>query len=389
MVKILACLILLIVMLRFSKVIEVAVKGNRFSAKNLNIWDWFHNTTVYCDGNYTLYGHRFFKLKHAYLDPSVDDHFSIECRHKQLPTEEWLLGNYAPAYHTKHLRHFDLTTAKNAEYRDNLVIVVNREYPHNFYHAMTQWYNIFVLSIFFKFDFRKVDILLLDDSPAVHLDAQWAQLFRDVSKVKYLEKPVILREAIFSIPGHESPMYYMDQYKMQYVEEFSQKYLELFGLDSNKVLDCSNLTVVLAVRRDYFWHPGIKRNTERKYQNENELLELVKDEFKGHTVRTLIAEDMSLNQQLALTTKTDILIGMHGCIMTHSMFMPRHGAIFELYPKYWKPQTFFSAIAKWRGLHYAYWKNEFKWNEFVDYYTRIPPEVVTNYSRNIMTQLCG
>ena len=389
--KILTCLVLMVVMVKYSSIVEVAMSniGNRFNVKELNIWDWYHNNTVYCGGNYTLYGHRFFKLKYAFFDVSDNDHFSIECRHKHLPSKEWFFGNYAPAYHTRNLRSVDLTKAKNAEFRDNLVIVVNREYPHNFYHAMTQWYNIFALSVFFKFDFRKVDILFLDNSPAVHLDAQWAYLFGNVTKAKYLKKPVIFREAIFSIPGHESPMYYMDQDKMQYVEEFSAKYLETFGLNSNKILDCSNLSIVMGVRHDYYWHPGILRNTERKYQNENEILDILRNEFKGHTIRTLIAEDMSLNEQLALTTKADILIGMHGCIMTHAMFMPRHGALFEMYPKYWKPKHFFSAIAKWRGLKYTYWRNEFKWNEFIDHYTRIPPEVIRNYSRDIKMQLCG
>ena len=397
--KLLSCLCLIILTLRLQGIITFDFilfdSGKRFSVRDLNIWEWYRNSTIYCGGNCTVYGHRFFKLNYAYLNPSESDHFAIRCKNKDLPSKESMFGNYATALHVKNLRHMDLTNlhVRHAEYRENLVIVVNREYPHNFYHAMTQWFNIFVLSVFFKFEFRKVDILLLDNSPAVHLDVQWATLFANVTKVKHLNTPVIFREAIFSIPGHESPMYYMDQTKMQYVDDFSTEYLNIFGLKSNKILDCSHLTIVLAVRKDYFWHLGegtfSKRNTERKYKNEDEILKILHNEFKGHTIKTFIAENMSLNKQLAIMTNTDILIGMHGCIMTHAMFMPRHAAIFEMYPKFWKPQKFFRAIAKWRGLHYDYWRNEDKWNEFVDHYTRVPPEVIANYSRKIKNQLCG
>ena len=365
--------------------------SDRFSAKDLNIWEWYRNKDVYCGGNYTQYGHRFMRINHAYFDLSLGEHFSVQCKQKRLPKSEWFYGyNHAPERFTKSLRHLDLDDFGDVEVWNNTVIVVHRDYPHNFYHAMTQWYNIFILSKFFKFDFKKVDILFLDDGPAVHLDAQWALLFSKVMKMKQMtEKPVIFKEAIFSIPGHESPMYYMEQNKLQYAEEFSKNYLDLFDLNSNKQLNCSALTVVVGIRRDYFMHPGEKRNTERKFKNEMEVLKTVQDEFKGHSVETLIAEDISLNEQLSIMTKADILIGMHGCIMTHAMFMPKHGAIFEMYPKHWTPQPFFKAIARWRGLKYEFWRNDDSWNEFPDHYTYIPPEVLTNYARRIKETMCG
>ena len=391
--RVLTCLVLLIVMLRLSGVINFAIFdfSDRFSVRDLNVWDWYRNSTVYCGGNYTQYGHRFMKMNFAYFDPSIGQHFSVQCKGKRLPTNEWFHGyNHAPERYTRTLHHLDLDKVGQAvKVWKNTVIIVHRDYPHNFYHAMTQWFNIFILSKLFKFEFRKVDIIFLDNSPAVHLDAQWALLFGKVIKMKHMNTPVIFKEAIFSIPGHESPMYYMEQNKLQYVEEFSKKYLELFGLESNKQLNCSNLSVVLGIRRDYFMHPGEKRNTERKYKNEKEITETMKTEFKGHTVRTFIAEDMSLNEQLNVMTKADILIGMHGCIMTHAMFMPKYGAIFEMYPRYWTPQPFFRAIARWRGLKYEFWRNEDNWNEFVDHYTYIPSEVLTNYTRKIKEQMCG
>ena len=389
----LTCLILLIVMLQISGIINFAAIfdfSDRFSARDLNVWDWYQKHSVYCGGNYTQYGHRFMKINHAYFDLSLGEYFSVQCKRKRFPKNEWFYGyNHAPKRFTNTLRHLDLDSFNDVEHWNNTLIVVHRDYPHNFYHAMTQWFNIFILSKFFKFDFTKADIMFLDNGPAVHLDAQWAHLFRKVIKMKHINTPVIFNEAIFSIPGHESPMYYMDQNKLQYVEEFSKTYLELFGLESNNRLDCSALTVVVGVRRDYFMNPDVKRNTERKFKNENEILRTVQDEFKGHTVRTFVAEDMSLNEQLSVITKADILIGMHGCIMTHAIFMPQHGAIFEMYPKHWTPQPFFRAIARWRGLKYEFWRNEDIWNEFLDHYTYIPREVLTNYTRRIKVQMCG
>ena len=391
--RILACVIALIVLLRLLGVINFAAMfdfSDRFSAKHLNVREWYRNKDVYCGGNYTQYGHRFMKLKHAYFDLSIGEHFSIQCQKQRLPINEWFYGyNHAPERFTKSLRHLALNSFGEIELWNSTTIVVYRDYPHIFYHAMTQWYNIFILSKFFKFDFRKVEILLLDDGPAVHLDAQWAFLFAKVVKMKQILSPVIFKEAIFSIPGHESPMYYMEQNTLPHVDEFSKNYLELFNLNSNKQLDCSALTVVLGIRRDYFMHPGKKLNTERKFKNEMEIIKTIQDEFKGHSVKTFVAEDMSLNEQLRITTKTDILIGMHGCIMTHSMFMPKHGAIFEMYPRHWTPQPFFKAITRWRGLKYAFWRNDNEWFEFPDHYTYIPIDVLTHYVRRIKEDMCG
>lgn len=366
--------------------LRVGQTKTRFSSRVLDLFEWYNSSTTICAGNYTGYGHRFFKLKSAIYDPEKNV-FSISCDEWSLiktPLRYWFYGDYATLKYTKSLVYRSARDLPMIENYDNITVVVHREYPHNFYHAMTQWYNIYVLSKLLNFSMKKANILLLDRGPFVHIDSQWKLLFRNVIKASELKSPVYLQNAVFNIPGHESPLYYFDLLKLPFVEEFSEYFLQNFGLKSKHLYNCMNLTITLVMRHDYFLHPGYsseKRIAERKFKNEAELLSKLKSEFPGHTVRTLIAEDMSLPDQLKLTSNTDILIGMHGCVLTQTLFLPKHALVLEMYPSFWKIQRFFSSIAKWRNIKHEYWQNKDERNEFASHYTYIPESVISNFAK--------
>lgn len=367
------------------------ISDSRYSLTVLDVFDWYNSSTTTCAGNYTGYGHLFFTLSNAIFDPEKNL-FSISCDEWALvrtPLRYWFYGNFAPSKFSKSLvfrRNYKLP---NIEKYDNITVVVNREYPHNFYHAMTQWYNIFIMSKLFKFRMKRANILLLDRGLEVHIDVQWKLLFRNVTKASELRAPILLENALFNIPGHESPMYYFDLHKLPFIEDFSEYFLQSFGLKSKESYSCVNLTITLVIRRDYFMHPGVsreKRIAERKFQNENELISYLQYEFPGHTVRTLIAEDTSLPDQLKLTSQTDILIGMHGCVLTHTLFLPKHAMVFEMYPSFWKIQRFFSSIARWRNIKHEYWQNKEKSNEFPNHYTYVPKSVIHGFAQRARKQ---
>ena len=78
---------------------------------------------------------------------------------------------------------------------------------------------------------------------------------------------------------------------------------------------------------------------------------------------------------------TDLFfLGVHGAGLTHSMFLPKHASLIELYPKYAPlSNTHFRQIAKWRGLYYQSWKNDNSRYEIGSTYSTIfKPAVIDN-----------
>lgn len=366
----------------------------RFSYRSVYANRWTEQVKTYCSGNYVTYSHRFFTLSFASYDPRSDK-FSIPCsysyiwnnpRHHDYYGE---YGEYAPKRYTKSLEFRAHTRRQND--RDgrvtNLTIAVYREYPHNFYHAMTQWYNVFVLSKLLKFDPTTVTVLLLDRGPTVHIDAQWEKLYNKVLKAADLSDNIYLGNALFNIAGHESLLYYFQLKQLPFAEEFSKYFMKTFDLSNSKPFSCSNISVTLVLRRDYLMYLGnssSRRNTERKYLNEAELVKTLHDEFPGHSVRTLVAENLALEEQLRITTNTDVLIGMHGCVLSQTLFLPPHAMVLEMYPIFWERKSFFSSMAKWRRIQHDVWQNDEEEHEFRENCsTYVPPVVFRDYAKRV------
>lgn len=74
-----------------------------------------------------------------------------------------------------------------------------------------------------------------------------------------------------------------------------------------------------------------RRTKYRQILNSDELVgELRKN--SSYTVRSVQFErGTRFSDQLEIIRNTDIFIGMHGAGLTHLLFLPKWGAIFELY----------------------------------------------------------
>ena len=347
---------------------------------NHNVLDWPSRTTMFCGGNVTGYAQKFFRMKSVIYEPTTDS-FQLVCKNEHLPPRYSFIENtHGVKKYIHRIGHVIKEPPSETIRHRGLSIIVDRCMAHNYYHTMQDWYNVFLMSKFFSFDFKSTSLFLIDRSPGFHTDTQWKSLFPGVTKLNDSKTPLYFDDVVFSPPGPSNPMEYWELPQLPFMEEFSRAFLSKFDLVSDKKLNCKNLTITLTIRRDYFLHPGTdvlqKRNTQRKFKNENELVSALRRHFPGHVIQTLVAEDMSLKEQLSLVVNTDIMAGMHGCALTNMWFMPRHGAIFEMYPKYWEIKYHYSSIARWRDIRYRYWRNQRKENEYQDHYTYVPPEVL-------------
>ena len=64
----------------------------------------------------------------------------------------------------------------------------------------------------------------------------------------------------------------------------------------------------------------------------------------------------AFSNQLDIVSQTDVLVGMHGAALTHSLFLPDHAALVELRPVDDSPPMY-ARTSQWSGIHYASWTN--------------------------------
>lgn len=361
---------------------------------NIDIRLWIQNPYVACGGNFTGYANEFALLKNTKL--KQDKLFYVPCE-GNAPEYSFLFGKEGTPLNDwlKNLRNLQPNELSSA---DNVVIdtaiAVMRYEAHNIYHTMTDWYNVFIVTRLLKLDPKKVTILFMDDRPPGLMDDTWHQLFGKVIRYTDVQPNFLFKVLVWNVLGYESPINFHRLVQLPFADDFYNFFISSFGIISLKSLDCSNLTAVIIWRRDYLTHP--ERKTEvagglvhRKFKNEDEILSTVRSVLPGHTVKSVVLEDMSMKDQLLLFTKTDILMGMHGAGMAHVMFLPRHAAVFEIFPNYWGFLLHFKAFSRWRGLKYLGWQNQDVANEYLDtFHTHVPPEIIRSHTQQLKDYLC-
>ncbi|KAH7012028.1 uncharacterized protein B0I36DRAFT_299979 [Microdochium trichocladiopsis] len=136
--------------------------------------------------------------------------------------------------------------------------------------------------------------------------------------------------------------------------------------------DCVNELRTVFVRRvlDFFGHleeedvappkPGalritfIDRKETRRVQDTPQLLAHTRNALAKANVhiRAVDFATLSFREQIALARETDILVGVHGAGLTHTLFMRQDmGALVEIFPEGFELRCF-RAMARDRGLRY-------------------------------------
>jgi glycoprotein 2-beta-D-xylosyltransferase len=168
--------------------------------------------------------------------------------------------------------------------------------------------------------------------------------------------------------------------------------LQKYDVSTNHVFNCSNVGVLLILRRDYVTHP---RNpaaiVRRKIANEKQLVTHLRRENPTLRIRDVQLDILPVGDQLKLVADSDVIIGMHGAGLTHTMFMPQGSGLIELMPAINMAANWhFRSIARWRNLVYDSWINQqFSEEEANGYKTNVPPEVVNKLLQRITRKMCA
>jgi len=98
------------------------------------------------------------------------------------------------------------------------------------------------------------------------------------------------------------------------------------------------------------------RNTKfRNILNQDELIGAMKRYSSLNVTVKEYNPSLPFLEQLKITHNTDILIGMHGAGLTHSLFLPDWAVLFELYNT--EDPDCYHDLARLRGIRYITWQN--------------------------------
>ena len=279
----------------------------------------------------------------------------------------------------------------NTEKRFTLAIT--REDYCNLHNFVRQMYNAFLLMVIHKKEPKEMAVLFLDAHPTCILDSSWNLIFGHVYWARRLSGPVLYKNLIWGFKEGDSQLTQFKLKNISYIEEFRSYFLEEYNLNNHSTLDCKRVTITIILRHDQVFHPrNQKGNVGRKIYNEAEIINGLIQTFSNACVQAIRMESLTMRGQLETISSTDVLIGMHGAGMTHTVFLPKHAAVLEMFPKGFKIRRpwylCYQRIAEWRGLKYESWENFDNSLQKPGEYTVVPKEIILEKVKSLIHQLC-
>ena len=279
------------------------------------------------------------------------------------------------------------------DYEQSPAVAITRYEYYNIYHTMAELYNCFLATVFLQVKPKETNIILVDSHPRDSLDNVWKRLFHSGRRINELPGRVLYKKLMWTIPGHSSFLLNYSGDAPPYLDEFVEFIINGYAIRRRPFKrDCKKLRVVLIRRENYI--KSVLNPTgeiDRKIQNEEELLKVLRRRFPLFTVEGSHLEQLHIKTQLHKMARTDLLIGMHGAGLTHSLFLPKDSGVIELLPMYWKKANgHFEGLARWRGLHYQRWVNDNETNEKQENgVTKVPPEVLIALVEQVVSRMCA
>ena len=393
------------------KVVEMPVKS------------WIAGVKSFCDNNIHSYSDKFVvlkdivldvtKMKHADKRPKggeqlkdvlgqteADEFFEYStgfwksrCEVNQVPVGvmyPWI--SYLET--SPDMNYTTKESLNESDVENDFTIAVTRVDYVNMHNFVRQMYNAFLLMMIFKKQPKEVAILFLDGHPAGMLDKPWYEIFGKVTRAGTLPRPVLYKSIIWGFAESDCGLSDLEAEHVPYVEEFRSFFLQAFRVRNPSVLECNRVTITIILRRDKVFHPRNKEGiVGRKIFNEHELIEDLIKTFPIACVQAILMDALPLANQLEIIASTDILIGMHGAGMAHTVFLPKHAAILEMFSKGFKEGRpwfiCYEKIANWRNLTYASWDNFDSDKEMPYEYTIVHREQIVSKARGLMKALCS
>jgi glycoprotein 2-beta-D-xylosyltransferase len=112
------------------------------------------------------------------------------------------------------------------------------------------------------------------------------------------------------------------------------------------------------LRKNYVAHPrnpGGKVN--RKLSNEKELINYLTNKLPKARITAVQIDLFPIEEQIKLIYETNVLVGVHGAGLGHTLVLRSRSTMVELFPSSYKrtPNPHFQMFAYWADVHYDRW----------------------------------
>lgn len=243
----------------------------------------------------------------------------------------------------------------------------------NMYHHFCDFINLYLTKHFNQTFSLDINILIWDTYPyRSNFGSVWNAFTRNkiLDLQMFRSKMVCFKDVIFSfLPRMIFGLYY----NMPLIpgcrssglfRAFNRHLLHYLNQSSSEQLISKNDSKIRII--------FLKRETKhRRVLNQEELIERLEQKLKEVRQNDQVEiksidfnHRMSFMEQIKISSRTDILIGIHGAGLTHTLFQPDYGVLFELYNC--EDESCYKDLARLRGTHYITWKDKTKFEAFVD-----------------------
>ena len=203
-------------------------------------------------------------------------------------------------------------------------------------------------SFFSTEDIENTQVMVLDDHPDGPFYDLWS-IFAKRPTVRFHDDSTNTtlnsENIIIPLPGGSNPLWQGD-WKVHNCEHsalwhtLSQRVLNFYKIDDKPKGDDESLVLTFIDRKD-----------KRRLIDKALYLEKLKSKFPALKVQSIDFAGLSFPEQLNLARRTDILVGVHGAGLTHSLFMRPGSAMVEIMPENLDHKGFRN-LAKLLGHHY-------------------------------------
>lgn len=249
----------------------------------------------------------------------------------------WLLQHHV----TMNDKNVHISAGSN----EPVAILVKREGEGNLWHCMQELFTLYATIDILRMtpnpgskkgepllsedDAAQAQVIILDD----RFDGPYWDLWDAVAKGPVLRAADIepgtrFKNIVLPIPGGASP--------------FWQGNWNLFPCDHSELLS----TFSHRIRKHFFGHTDAEfqdpdrplvvtysdRTEKRRLIGKEENLKRLQEKFPHVEIRRIDFATLSFTEQIDAVSGTDILVGVHGAGLTHSMFLPPDSTVVEIIP---------------------------------------------------------
>lgn len=234
------------------------------------------------------------------------------------------------------------------------VYIVKLDYPNNMYHYFCNFLNLYATMHLNNRFSDDNEIIIWDGvKPWSNFELMWSAFSRNRLRTlqEFGNKKVCFKNYIFALlPRMVDGLYYNTPLvpgcsKSGLFDAFNKHVLHRLSIDQHYTLDYHKSTQGNILRVTL-----ISRSTNhRKILNELELERAIRNASILYKVRRVKFAGIQLIDQLSISQNTDILIGLHGAGLTHTLFLPDWASLFEIYDC---QDKCYSDLARLRGVSY-------------------------------------